>query len=80
MTIQFAIVKDGGFAAYCPERQIAAYAYPTSHYAELAMLRPREIAARMLCAAEQNWIGAPDSLNGYRDHIVAKLRDAGVEG
>lgn len=44
MTIRFAIVKDGGFAAHCPYRGIAAYAYP----------------------------------NGYRDHLVDKLRAVGA--
>lgn len=74
MTIHFSIVKDGGFAAYCDDRKIAAYAYPTSSYCEQAVLRPRDIALRMLCAAEHNWIGTPDALNGYCDHIVDKLR------
>ncbi len=71
--IHFAIVTDGGFAAYCDERLIAAYAYPTSSYAEQALLRPRDIACKMLNAAERNWIGTPDALNGYRDRIVDKL-------
>ena len=50
MNVNYFIAKDGGFVAYVPGTNLAAYSYPSSNNARWAVKNPEATAKKMISA------------------------------